>query len=204
MFQLAVDPQITVRTLHPDDAAELFQLVERNRSRLQLWIHPGALPETLEAARRFTIECFINSLDDPEEDMTSSNDYLQELGHYHLPPNPPVEMGIRVNEKLAGEIMLSRLPETITTAEFGYWISAEWEGQGIITRCVCALMEYAIDFMGIDAFMIGCAVDNLRSRAVPERLGYRLHATIPYGEVVGNQVYDRVIYEIHSTGFYRE
>jgi ribosomal-protein-serine acetyltransferase len=59
-------------------------------------------------------------------------------------------------------------------------------------------MDYAIDNMGIQRFIIGCAANNQRSRAVPERLGYRLHVTQPNGEVVDEFVYDRAIYGIKS------
>jgi ribosomal-protein-serine acetyltransferase len=59
-------------------------------------------------------------------------------------------------------------------------------------------MDYAIDHMKVERFVIGCAANNLRSRAVPERLGYRLHATVPHAEIVGDLVYDRVIYGIRS------
>jgi len=56
MFELTVDNEITVRTLHPDDAEAFFQLLERNRSRLRPWIDPSSLPETPKATRSFAIE----------------------------------------------------------------------------------------------------------------------------------------------------
>lgn len=110
-----------------------------------------------------------------------------------------MEMGIWFCGDLAGVISLSILEDSETAAEFGYWIDREQEGKGIVTRCVRALMEYAIDNMGMERFVIGCALNNSRSRAVPERSGYRLQATIPSGEVVGGFVYDRAVYEIQST-----
>ncbi len=58
MFNLTIDKEICLRTLHPDDAGEFFMLVERNRTRLRPWIDPGALPETAKAARIFAIEGF--------------------------------------------------------------------------------------------------------------------------------------------------
>jgi ribosomal-protein-serine acetyltransferase len=110
-----------------------------------------------------------------------------------------MEMGIWDCGELSGVIGLSTLEETATGAEFGYWIAHEKEGKGIVTRCVSALMDYAIDQMNIERFVICCAKDNRRSRAVPERLGYRFQATIPNGEVVGEHIYDRVVYGIRST-----
>lgn len=195
MFQLTVDLQISVRTFHPDDSEVLFQLLERNRARLKPWIHPSALPETPSAARKFAIECYFGSLDP----LTAiDTPYFSEVRPYFPPPDPPMEMGIWVNDDLAGEVSLSRLPDSETAAEFGYWITEEKEGKGLVSRCVSALMDYAIDHMAIERFVIGCAVDNLRSRRVAERLGYRLHAIVPHGEVIGELVYDRAIYGIRS------
>ena len=50
-----------------------------------------------------------------------------------------------------------------TALEFDYWITEEHEGKGIITRCISTLMDYAIDEMGIQRFVIGCE---------PMKLGY--------------------------------
>lgn len=198
MFYLAIDHEIQLRTLHPEDAETLFHLIDRNRSRLRPWIPPNALPETISSARKLTIESFLNSMSDPLEEQETYPGYLQELNQYFPPLNPPMEMGIWVNELLAGQVMLGRSQENFTEAEIGYWIDAENEGRGIVTRCVSGLMDYAIDNMGIERFLIGCASENRRSSAIPERLGYRFLARLPDGEIVGDFIYDRLIYEMHS------
>jgi ribosomal-protein-serine acetyltransferase len=196
MFELTVDNEITVRTLHPDDAGAFFQLLERNRPRLRPWIDPSSLPETAQATRIFTVECYFGSLDP----LTAiDTPYIDEVRPYYAPSDPPMEMGIWFRGALVGEITLSTLEGSSTAAEFGYWIDADHEGKGLVTRCIRALMEHAVDHMAIERFVIGCALDNQRSRAVPERLGYHLRETIPNGEVVGEFTYDRVVYEIRST-----
>lgn len=199
MFNLAVDKQISLHTFHPDDAEDLFKLLKRNLSHLRPWIHPSVLPATAKAARIFTIECLLNSFGNPMDAVDSP--YFQEVDHYSPPPNPPLELGIWICDNLAGAISLSRLQDSLTAAEIGYWVTAKQEGKGIIMRCVSALMDYAIDNMKIERFVITCAASNQRSRAVAERLGYRLHTTIPNGEVVGEFIYDQVIYGIRSNAW---
>jgi len=200
MFELTIDNEINVRTLHPDDAEELFALLEKNRSRLRPWIHPSSLPETLKATRIFTIECFFNSFDNPMEVLSSP--YFEEVGRYFRDlVDPQMELGIWLRGRLVGEVSLSFFEDERTTAEFGYWITEEEEGRGIITRCVSALMDYAIAHLHMEHFIIGCAETNERSRAVPERLGYRLQETIPNGEVIGEYVYNRLVYEMQSTAW---
>ncbi len=201
MFYLAIDQVIQVRTLHPEDAEVLFQLIERNRQRLRPWIPPNALPETISSARKLTIESFLNSLPGPLAEQETCLAYLQELDQYLPPLNPPMEMGIWVNERLVGQIVLGRLQENFTEAEIGYWIDGEFEGRGIVTQCVSGLMDYAIENMGIERFLIGCAAENRRSSAIPKRLGYRLLAMVPDGEIVGDFIYDRLIYEMQSNAW---
>ena len=198
MFQLGVDHETTLRTLHPDDAQELFDVLEQNRARLKPWIHPSALPETSKATRKYTIECYFDSLDPLEAIDTP---YIDEVRPYFPPLHPSMEMGIWLRRALAGVISLGILGDSETAAEFGYWIAEAHEGRGIVTRCVTALTDYAIEHMKIERFVIGCAATNLRSRAVPERLGYHLHATVPHAEAVGAFVYDRVLYEIRSAAW---
>jgi ribosomal-protein-serine acetyltransferase len=201
MFSLKIDQELILRTFHPDDAAPLFELMERNRARLQPWIHPSLLFETARATRIFTTECFFDFLEETPENLALFRQYISELDGYFFSPRNALEMGIWFHDSLVGFIILSRLHDSFTAAEIGYWITAEQEGKGIITRCVSALMDYAVDRNGILRFVIGCAVSNQRSRAVPERLGYRLHAIVPNGEKVGSQVYDRAIYGIRSSAW---
>lgn len=198
MFHLTVDSEIRLRTLHPDDAEELFKLVEQNRPRLHPWIGPSALPETAKATRIYTIECYFGSLDPLTAIETP---YIDEVRPYFPPPDPPLEMGIWFRGALAGVISLSILADGQGAAEFGYWITEDQEGKGIITRCIRGLMDHAIDHLEVERFVIGCAKDNPRSRAVPERLGYHLKEILPNGEVVGEYVYDRLVYEISPTAW---
>ncbi len=200
MFNLKIDEEIQLRNIHPDDAEALFDLLERNRTRLRPWIHPSSLPETAKATRLFTINCLLSYYGNPFGSSELAQ-YFHELESYFSPANRPLDLGIWFRDELAGTIFMAGVSGSSTAIEFGYWITEEHEGKGIITRCISTLMDYAIDEMGILRFVIGCAANNQRSRAVPERLGYRLHVTQPNGEVVGEYVYDRTIYGIRSTGW---
>jgi len=202
MFNLIVDKNLHLRNIHPNDTEALFDLIEQNRARLRPWIDPYSLPETAKATRLFTIHCLFNFYSNPTG-PSELDQYFLELESYFPPPVRPIDLGIWFQDELAGSIMMSWLQEDTSVLEFGYWISEQYEGNGIITRCVSALMDYAIDNMGIQKFVIGCAANNHRSRAVPKRLGYRLHVTKPGGEVVGDFVYDRTIYGIRASAWHK-
>lgn len=58
--------------------------------------------------------------------------------------------------------------------EIGYWLRASYEGRGIMTRIAAALTETARQVDGVERIEIHTDVDNVRSAAIPQRLGYAL------------------------------
>lgn len=58
------------------------------------------------------------------------------------------------------------------TREIGYWICAEREGQGYVTEATKALLVVAFRWLQLTTVIVRCDPDNLRSRAIPERLGF--------------------------------
>lgn len=58
--------------------------------------------------------------------------------------------------------------------EIGYWVHTAYGGNGYGTYGARALTAAALDMPGIHRVEIHCDQANQRSRAIPERLGYRL------------------------------
>ncbi|MBV9292396.1 MAG: GNAT family N-acetyltransferase [Frankiales bacterium] len=63
--------------------------------------------------------------------------------------------------------------------EIGYWLAADAVGKGIITRVTEALTAVAGGLDDVTRVEIHCDVGNVRSSAVPRRLGYTLVRTEP-------------------------
>jgi RimJ/RimL family protein N-acetyltransferase len=58
------------------------------------------------------------------------------------------------------------------TRDIGYWIAADASGHGYVTAAAGALTHIAFEVYGCDAVRITCDEANVRSAAVPERLGF--------------------------------
>jgi RimJ/RimL family protein N-acetyltransferase len=58
--------------------------------------------------------------------------------------------------------------------EIGYWLRASAQGQGIATECAQALTQAAFSAPEISKVIIKCDPRNIRSAAIPKRLGYEL------------------------------
>jgi ribosomal-protein-serine acetyltransferase len=79
---------------------------------------------------------------------------------------------------LAGTLTLFDIKPSHRTAEIGYWLGADFEGKGLMTRGVKALINYAFFEMGLNRLEIRTNINNLKSRAIPERLGFTLEGVL--------------------------
>ena len=62
--------------------------------------------------------------------------------------------------------------------EIGYWIHAAHINQGLATETTAALTTVAFEVHAVDRVEIHCDADNVRSAAVPRKLGFTHEATL--------------------------
>ncbi len=62
--------------------------------------------------------------------------------------------------------------------EIGYWVDREREGRGYVTEWAGALCRIAFEVRKLDRVEIHCEPANVRSAAIPARLGFRHEATL--------------------------
>ena len=85
--------------------------------------------------------------------------------------------------------------------EIGYWISGAYEGRGIVTRAARALVDLGFREIGLHRIEIRAGVDNTRSRAVAERLGF-VQESVARGDGRGaHGFYDHVVYAMLEDGW---
>lgn len=86
----------------------------------------------------------------------------------------------------------------VPSVETGYWIRSSRAQQGLMTEAINAITQYAFKQLGVKRIAITCDRDNVRSKKIPERLGYILEATLKNhrrkpvtGEISDTLVYAR-------------
>jgi ribosomal-protein-serine acetyltransferase len=163
-----LDEHAVIRTFTPDDADELFELVEANRDRLEPWM-PWAPVTTSTADVRGFIERSLASQDDLEGN------------------------GIWVDGRVAGAMGMSVITLN-DSGSIGYWIAREHEGKGIVTRGARRFAEFGFEELGLHRISISAAVENARSRAVAERLGFRQEAILRGADKTSSGYLDMVVY----------
>jgi ribosomal-protein-serine acetyltransferase len=164
-----IDERTTVRTLMPDDAEVVYRAIDLNRDRL----HPYM----------------------PWEQTTRSPDDVRAFIERSLAsPTDEDANGIWVGDEFAGSVGL-RVDALMNCGEIGYWNVRVFEGHGLVTKACRLFIDHGFGERKLHRIEIHAAADNLRSRAIAERLGFTLEATVRDGHRKPDDTYvDQVVY----------
>ena len=105
-----------------------------------------------------------------------------------------MSLGLWVGGHLAGVVGLGRVDHQSRSASIGYWIGAAYGGRGLVTEAVRALIDHAFDTFDLHRVEISCPAAHRRSRAIPERLGFREEGTRRQAIWLHGDVLDEVLY----------
>lgn len=166
-----IDSHLTLRTFTEDDADEIFATAIQNRDHLQpfmRWMKPDF------------------SLDSSKEFITRSSVGSEE--------RKSLGFGIFRDNKLIGTIGFVYFDWEARKTEIGYWLIKSEEGKGVVFAACKTLIRYAFDELGLKRVEIRCAVENLRSARVPERLGFTKEGVLRQAEILHGKLHDFNIY----------
>ena len=149
MFSFKVDEEISIELLQQHHKEELFELIDLNREHLRKWL--------LWVDKR-------KSADDFES--------IIPIWIRNYADNNGFDAGIRYKGELVGMIGLHYIDWKNSSSSIGYFLSETYQGRGIVTRSVSALINYLFGTLRINRVEIQCAVGNHKSKAIPERLGF--------------------------------
>jgi ribosomal-protein-serine acetyltransferase len=170
MTRLSLPAAPQLRLLEPSDAAELHALVEANRAYLARWL-PWA-----EGQTRVETEAFIRGAG---EQFAARNGFQAAL----VPEGP-----------IAGVVGYHAIDWANRSTSLGYWQAEASQGRGTMTEAVRVLTDHALRDWGLHRVEIQAAPENLRSRAIPERLGFLQEGVLREAERVGGRYLDGVLY----------
>lgn len=171
-LRIAVDDGIELRPLRLEDAEPLFMLVQANRARLGEWLPwvPSIQSASDEAS-------FIRG------------------GQRELEAGNGLSCGIVVDRTVVGTIGGS-VSTASRSAEIGYWIAEGYEGRGIVTRAARAMTTFLVTDLALHRVVIRAATANLKSRAIPERLGFVHEGTQRQAEILNDEFFDLEVYSM--------
>ena len=160
-----------MRLLEYADAEELYALIDANRDYLARWM--PFVSQTYSTADSLA---FIRS------------------AQRQLAENRGMQLAIVNGEALIGVAGFHRIDWVSRSTSIGYWLAEDRQGAGTMTLAAAAMVDHAFGVWELDRVEIRAGVENNRSRAIPERLGFREAGILRGAERIGARVIDHVIY----------
>ncbi|GJM79047.1 hypothetical protein HMSSN139_15430 [Paenibacillus sp. HMSSN-139] len=80
------------------------------------------------------------------------------------------------------------------TTEIGYYIAQDYEGRGIIRRACQEVVKYIFEDLALNRIEIRVQPENLRSRKIPESIGFAQEGTLRQAEWFIDRFVDKVVY----------
>lgn len=171
MFVHKIDEELSLKLIEIKDAERVFELMDNSREYLRQWLS--------------WVDTIIK-----EEDMVR---FLKMFLHGYA-ENRSLKTTILYKGEIVGLAGLDPINWSINTASIGYWLGEEFQGNGIMTRVVKALTDYAFTEMKLNKVEIHAVVENKKSRGIPERLGFVKEGCIRQAEYLSGNYFDVVVY----------
>lgn len=171
MLPHRISPDLSLEVLELRHANDLYRLTDANREHLRQW-----LPWV--------------------DDMKSVNDtraFIQTTRRQLL-GNNGFQTVVRYRGELVGAVGHHGVNWNNRCTSIGYWLARDAQGEGIMTQSCRVYLEHAFTELAIHRVEIRCAVANSRSRAIPERLGFRSEGVVRDAEWLYDHFVDHVIY----------
>lgn len=77
-----------------------------------------------------------------------------------------------------GSSGLHRINWSIPKFEIGYWINSRFSKKGYMKEAVEGIVKFSLEELRAKRLEIRCDPKNLRSRAIPEKLGFKLEGIL--------------------------
>jgi ribosomal-protein-serine acetyltransferase len=173
MFSRRIEEEIELRPVDERYAEELTALVRRDIAHLKPWMPWATERYSVEDAREFI--------------RRQIRQYAEDQGFATL---------VFFRGRVAGSIGYNLIDWANRKADIGYWLGSEFTGRGVMTKSCRALVEHAFGGLRLNRVEIYCAVENRRSRRIPERLGFTQEGTHRQAEWVHDHFKDLVSYSM--------
>jgi len=98
------------------------------------------------------------------------------------------------DDRMIGTIGFAEFDHNAKVTEIGYWIDKDEQGKGITGQACKEAVELAFRDLGMNRVQIRCASGNLRSAAIPEKLGFTLEGRQRQHVIRDGKIYDFLIY----------
>lgn len=171
MFIHKIDDDLSLKIIELRDAERIFELTDNSREYLKEWLPWLDFTTTVEDTKAFI-----------------------KAGLKNFPENKSLNTVILFKGDIVGVAGFNEINWSNKTAYIGYWLGEKYQGNGIMTRVAKALTTYALTELNLNKVEIRAAVENKKSRSIPERLGFVNEGCVRQSEWLYDHYVDSVVY----------
>jgi ribosomal-protein-serine acetyltransferase len=166
-----VNGETQLRLIDHEHGEQLLKLFEANREHLRRW-HPWADMMRSAAVVEKAIAAW-------------QQQYQSRRGY---------GAGIWFKGSLCGMVSYLNVDCSNRWTALSYWLDAMHQGRGIMTACCRAMVAHGFETWNLNRITIECATQNIRSRAIPERLGFKFEGVVREIEWLHDRYVDHAMY----------
>jgi RimJ/RimL family protein N-acetyltransferase len=146
-----IGERVIVRPFRPGDGSALFEAVQGSREHILAWLPWGDQHQTIEES-----ELLVRRWD----------------ANWRLRESLNAAVWDRGTGRLLGGTGYPRLDWKVRRFEIGYWLRADATGKGLMTEAARLMCDFAFGPLEASRVIIRCFTDNVKSAAIPQRLGF--------------------------------
>ena len=149
--------RLTIRGPLPGDGQEMQMAIAESIDELRPWMPWASEIPTVEASE--------SRLRQKHLDFLARTDLI-------------LLLFLKGTSKLVGSSGLHRIDWNVPRFEIGYWVRTSFARKGFVTEAVSGITKFAFEQLGAKRVEIRCDAKNVRSAAVPIRLGFAHEGTL--------------------------
>ena len=173
MKVIEIDEHLKLQQMGLEDAERMFERVEHNRAELREWmgwVDGSKSPADTKAFIQGTI------------DQAAAGKGYQML--------------ILWDEEMVGVCGQHQVNLLNHCVSMGYWLCKDYQGRGIMTRACEVMVRMAFEEQGLHRLELRAGIENYKSRAVAERLGFTYEGVCREGEFLYDRYADLMVYSL--------
>lgn len=99
-------------------------------------------------------------------------------------------------DEYIGTSSIHNIDWEVKSGDIGYWIDKKYSGNGYMTEAIKRLTDLGMNQLGFNRLEIRCEAANVKSQAIPEKLGFKLEAVLKneYLSADGKTLTDTYVY----------
>ncbi len=166
-----IDDKIRIELIEEKHTQSIFNMVNENRNHLRPWLPFVDRMQTVEFTQNF-----VNGT------MQRNKEGIE------------YAFVIFSNDEMVGRVGVYKIDNQNSIGEIGYWIIENSQGNGIVTKCCKALIDFCFNELKLNRIEIKCGIENFKSKTIPEKLNFTKEGVIRQGELLYDKFIDLNLY----------